>query len=60
MADTTGTREAKIARTTGSSLKHHKSSMLPPPRVTTRTSSGGCNRLAKAMARAISVAAPSP
>ena len=39
-AEITGIREAEIARTTGSSLNAHKSSMLPPPRVTTRQSSG--------------------
>ena len=33
-ADTTGMADSKIARATASSLNAHKSSRLPPPRVT--------------------------
>ena len=59
-AETTGIREAAIARTTGSSLNAQRSSMLPPPRVTTRQSIGVVRRLTVSMAAAISAAAPSP
>ncbi len=59
-AETTGIREAQIARTTTSSLKAHRSSRLPPPRVTTRQSISIGRRLTVSIAAAISWAAPSP
>ena len=58
-AETTGIVDAKMARTTGSSLKHHKSSGLPPPRPTTSTSGAGRRRFAIRMPSTISFAAPS-
>src|SRR5262249_4501 len=48
-AETTGTRDPAIARTTASSLQGSRSSKLPPPRATTTTSTSGC-----------AVSAPSP
>ncbi len=61
---TTGMREAKIACATGSSLKAHRSSRLPPPRPTIITSMTAapvaCSLLTRRMASAISCAAPSP
>ena len=58
-ADTTGTGQAAMARTTNSSLKAHKSSREPPPRPTMITSTWGRAEIS-AMPWAISSAAPSP
>ncbi len=46
--ETTGIRNAQIARTTTSSLNAQRSSKLPPPRVTTRQSIGTVSRLTRA------------
>ena len=43
-AETTGTAEVAIARTSRSSLKGRRSSKLPPPRATTTTSSSGTSQ----------------
>ena len=62
-AETIGRAEWKIARATISSLNSHKSSMLPPPRVTTMRSTRANTSLGVAssrMATAISCAAPVP
>src|SRR5712691_2358440 len=56
---TTGIGHARIARATISSLKAHKSSMLPPPRTTNMTSHPP-SRPAIVSAEAIFSAAPSP
>ena len=58
--DTTGTGEAKIARTSTSSLKLQRSSRLPPPRTSAITSTAGASRAACASAAASSSAAPAP
>ena len=64
-AEISGIMEPAAARTTISSLKHHRSSSEPPPRATISTSGRGIgpssgSALKPSMAAAISAAAPSP
>ena len=59
IAETTGSRDATIARATTSSLNAQRSSRLPPPRAT-MIRSAPATRLASASAAATSSAAPGP
>jgi hypothetical protein len=58
-AETIGTGQAATARTSGSSLKAHRSSRLPPPRPITRRSHSPRSSASRSICT-ISAAAPSP
>ena len=56
----TGTGQSTMARTTCSSLKHHRSSTLPPPRTSRMRSGGAAMRAMRAKAAAMEAGAASP
>ena len=62
VAETTGTTELKMERARDSSLKAHKSSMDPPPRVIKIRSNGSflAQLLSHSIPLIISVSAPTP